>query len=442
MKFQLPKGTHDVFGKQARQLEMIGDLLKYVGVLYGYQPISTPIFEHTELFNRSVGSSSDIVRKEMYTFLDKGKRSLTLRPEMTAGVMRAIINNKLDTPDQLPLKLYYQGPAFRYERPQLGRFRQFSTFGIEQIGIEHPLQVVETIALGYHALSILGLKDVVIKISSLGCEKTRTAYRQALIDYYKPHLNELCQDCQNRYQINPLRLLDCKVAKDKKIANKAPKIKDYYTEDQQREFASVVDLLKQQHLPIIIDDLLVRGLDYYSDVIFEYHIKGKEENGLLALGGGGQYGNLIAELGGENHSGVGFGLGIERLYNAIIEQNDDEEVENLIDVYVMVINKDALEYGYFIAQTMRYNGYRALINYTEKSFKSLFKTAQRVGATYAAIIGEDELKNNKVTIKDLQTQTQTTIESDSLIEHLDKQEHDKECQEGECNCHHHKKNEE
>lgn len=409
MDIKLPKGTHDIIGAEAEAFETIETMLKNVVRSYGYLPIRTPIFEHTELFTRSVGDSSDIVRKEMYTFEDKAQRSLTLRPELTAGVMRAIVENKLDATATLPIKLFYTGPAFRYDRPQLGRFRQFYQFGVENVGIAHPYQVAETISLGYEALRYLGFESMALKLNSLGDGPSREQYKEALKGFYKNQLNAMCPDCQARYLTNPLRILDCKVPADIAINQNAPKISKYLSANAQRHFNQVLAALKLQKIPFEIDDNLVRGLDYYADVVFEFNYRSPSGKSYGAIGGGGQYNHLVSELGGQPLAGVGFAFGEERIFSVMTEAGLLDDHGAHIDAVVMPLDEKQDEFAFTILQNLRREAIASESTFDHKPLKNQFKFAEKRGAIVALIIGEQEVKDQQVTIKNLHTQEQQKV---------------------------------
>jgi len=419
MEINLPKGTHDVILDEARAYDRIETVFKAAADLYGFNEMRTPVIEHTELFVRSVGDSSDIVRKEMYTFKDKGDRSITLRPELTAGIMRSIVNNKLYATQDLPLKAYYVGPAFRYERPQLGRFRQFNQFGVEAVGVTSPYSDAEVIMLGFNALKMLGFEDITLKINTLGDEASRNAYRVALKDYFASHLEGMCEDCKVRYEVNPLRILDCKVPEDQKIVDGAPRMSDYLSPEAKERFDAILALLDAFSVPYEIDENLVRGLDYYSHVVFEYHYTTKKGVNVGAMGAGGHYDNLISDLGGPALSGVGFACGIERVYALL---KDDEllvDTQENTDFYVMPLGEAALQDGFMIASALRAAGYRTEVCLENKNFKTMFKRAERKGSRFALIIGEDEVKTETVTLKNLTTQEQSKVAYGELIEKAD-----------------------
>jgi histidyl-tRNA synthetase len=424
MEIKQPKGTKDWLLGEVEAVEQVEQALINIAKLYGYAGIRTPMFEHTELFTRSVGDSSDIVRKEMYTFMDKGDRSLTLRPELTAGVIRSVVEQKLLHTHDVPLKLYYLGPAFRYERPQLGRFRQFHQFGVEHIGITSPLSVAETVATGITVLEMLGFENVTVSINSLGDETTRKAYKEALKTYYEPHLSQVCEDCKQRFLTNPLRLLDCKVPSDHQLAQQAPVIGDYLSDASKRTFKEVQDALTSINIQWKLDAQLVRGLDYYSDCVFEFHYVSKTGKDYGAIGAGGQYPRLVEELGGPSVMSVGFAFGIERILALLTDAGRLEGVRSYVDVYIISMESITDRYAFKLAHNFRYTNFKTELNLEHKSLKSSIKSAVKRDAVYAVIIGETEMKSNMVTIKNLQTQEQQQVpvgEVVHLMQHLTNQ---------------------
>lgn len=424
MDIKLPKGTKDILLAEAEAYEQVESALINVAKLFSYAAIRTPIFEHTELFTRSVGDSSDIVRKEMYTFVDKGDRSLSLRPEMTAGVIRSVVENKLDVTADLPLKLYYVGPAFRYERPQLGRFRQFHQFGVENIGITSPLSVAETISLGVTAFSVMGFKQVTVKLNSLGDSATRDGYRTALKAFYEPHLASVCPDCQQRFQTNPLRMLDCKVPADQLLAKKAPNITNFLSKESQTYYAQVKHALKELSVVFTEDPQLVRGLDYYADCVFEFHMLSDKGLDYGALGAGGQYNNLVKELGGQPLKSVGFAFGLERLMAVLSDSGRLDNVKPFTDIYIISMMPETDLYALKLSHNFRHTNFKTELNLEHKSMKTSIKAALKKDAIYAVIIGDQEMKANQVTIKNLQTQEQQLVpvnEVVHLMQHLTNQ---------------------
>jgi histidyl-tRNA synthetase len=439
MEIKLPKGTHDIVGEEAEGFLSIEQVLQDVVTTYGYKLIRTPIFEHTELFTRSVGDSSDIVRKEMYTFQDKGDRSLTLRPELTAGVMRSIIENKLDVTASLPIKVYYNGPAFRYERPQLGRFRQFHQFGVELIGSSHTLHVAETIILGYQCLRYLGFEKITLKINSLGDQSSRQQYREALKAFYEPQLKTLCADCQVRFQTNPLRMLDCKVPFDHDLTEKAPKIFDFLSPSSMRQLNHVTETLTQLSIPFLLDKTLVRGLDYYANMVFEFVYESKQGLSMGAIGAGGEYHQLLSELGGQPLMGVGFAFGLERLYALMVEEKLFESLGSQTDIIVMPLSEKEDDYAFKLTQELRAGGMIAEVNLDHKPLKNQFKFAERRKAKFALIIGEKEVAQMVVTLKNLDSQEQSEVARSEIVHAMIHQvghdhDHEAEACDPDCDC--------
>ena len=429
------KGTRDIIGEEANAFNYIENLLKQICELFAYNEVKPPVLEHTELFVRGVGESSDVVRKEMYTFLDKADRSVTLRPEFTAGIMRLIVNNKLLNTNELPYKAYYVGPVFRYERPQLGRYRQFTQFGVEAVGNNTPEIDVETMVLAYTILTSLNLDNVSIKINTLGDEESRQNYKNALKEYFAKYLDQMCPDCHSRYELNPLRILDCKVPEDQKIVAGAPKMKDYLSDAAKERFNKVLALLDDLEIPYEVDDTLVRGLDYYSETVYEFHYVSSTGNDYGAIGAGGHYGGLVKEIGGPDVAGVGFSFGIDRLYSVL--RDDDllpDGLDNPIEIYVMPMGEIAKPLAMQTAAALRISGYRVDMCFEEAKLGNMFKRAERKGAKFAVIIGENEVNNQEVIIKNLATTVQNSVPVSELIEKIS-QEMGDECCGGECQCH-------
>lgn len=419
--YQLQRGTYDAYYEDAMNIEKIVEMLKSIVSTYGYSPIHTPMYESTSLFARSAGESSDIVTKEMYNFVDKSGREITLRPELTAGVMRAIVTNKLYAVKDLPLKLSYYGSAFRYERPQAGRYRQFNQFGVENVGVNSPYNDAETIILGYNALKMIGFPHLILKINSIGDEESRANYKNALKEYFSDKIDSMCPDCQRRYQTNPLRILDCKVEEDQKIIKDAPKMNDYLNEESKKYFAEILKILDLQGVEYQVDDTLVRGLDYYSHVVFEYHFYLEDGTSLGAIGAGGHYDNLLKEIGGPQLSSVGFALGIERL-NLLLKQIDPDNYAKVnLDVYLMSLDQENLSMVFSLCQSLRANGFSCDMSYENKSIKSQFKVADRKNSKFAIIVGSDEIKNQTVQLKNMKTQEQKEVKIEELIEVLDQE---------------------
>ena len=437
------KGTHDIIGGEAENYAYVENLMSQIASFYAFRPVRPPVLEHTDLFVRGVGEASDVVRKEMYTFDDKGGRSLTLRPEFTAGIMRLIVQNKLlATATELPLKTYYCGPVFRYERPQLGRYRQFNQFGVESVGHNSPINDVEIISMAYTMLFSLGLENVTIKINTLGDDASRNAYKAALKEFFADKIENMCEDCKSRYELNPLRILDCKVPEDQEIVKGAPKMSDYLNEESRVRFHKVLDALAMLEIPFEVDDTLVRGLDYYSDTVFEFHYVSEKGNDYGAIGAGGHYDKLVHEIGGPDAPGIGFSFGIERLVSVIQDDNlVPQGLDSGCDVYVMALGEENKIHGLLLADKARLLGYRADMCFDDTKVGNMFKRAEKKGAKLAVIIGDNEVKENKVVIKNMENKEQIEVSleeyEDKLLELLSPEEnkHQRECCEGEeCCC--------
>lgn len=455
MEVKNVKGTHDIIGTESNIFIAVENLMRHVAELFAFSEVRPPVLEHSELFVRGVGESSDIVRKEMYTFDDKGGRSLTLRPEFTAGIMRLIVQNKLYATNELPLKYYYLGPVFRYERPQLGRYRQFNQFGVESVGNGNPLADIECIVLAYTILQSLGLENVAVKINTLGDEDSRTNYRNALKEYFKGHIENMCPDCKSRYELNPLRILDCKVPEDQVIVKDAPKMGQFLSEASKERFALICKTLDDMQIPYIVDDTLVRGLDYYSETVFEFHYTSAKGNNYGAIGAGGHYDRLMSELGGPNLPGVGFSFGIERIASVLQDDNLlPEDLNEGVKFYVMPMGEKAQVIGTLVANAIRMMGVSVDVCFDSVKLGAMFKRAEKKGARYGIIIGDNEVENGEVIIKDLKKQEQITVTQDELCDRVyelleSEHEHEHHCEcghdheEGECCCgHHHEHDEE
>ena len=453
MAFQGIKGTHDLYGDEADAYSYIQNVFSAVAELYGYRRIETPILEYTEVFDRSTGESSDVVRKEMYTFLDKGGRSLTLRPEGTAGVIRSLVEHKLYATSDLPIKVYYTGPVFRYERPQLGRYRQFIQAGVEAVGQDSARLDAECICLAMDTLSYLGFDHLKVKVNTLGDSASRQAYKEALRAFFASRIDSMCEDCKQRLLLNPMRILDCKVPSDQEIAKEAPKMKDYLSDEASKRFYLTLSILNDQEIEYEIDDSLVRGLDYYGQVVFEVHAISKEGKDYGALLGGGHYDGMMGNFNGpkENDSGVGFALGVERIYSLMKDNEMLGEIAHGLDIYLMPIGEEVLNDCFALAQSLRREGYSVEMPYGGGKLASLFKKAVRANAKFALIVGEDDLEKSLVQVKNLASQEQIAVAIDDLASYLDGQfakleeRHHDSCYCGEddgesheCCCHHHR----
>jgi histidyl-tRNA synthetase len=349
--------------------------------------------------------------------------------------MRLIIQNKLLATSELPVKSYYVGPVFRYERPQLGRYRQFTQFGVEAVGNDSPEIDVETIVLAYTILSSLNLDNVSVVINTIGDDESRLNYKNALKAYFAKYLDQMCPDCHTRYELNPLRILDCKVPDDQKIVAGATKMKDYLSDAAKERFNKVLSLLDALEIPYVVDDTLVRGLDYYSETVYEFHYVSSNGNDYGAIGGGGHYGKLVKELGGPDVAGVGFSFGVDRLYSVL---KDDgllpEGLDNPIEIYVMPLGETSKSLAMQAASTLRLSGYRVDFCFEDVKLGNMFKRAERKGARFAIIIGENEVNNNEVIIKNLTSTEQITVPFDKLVSKICCEMGD-ECCDGECQCH-------
>ncbi len=354
----------------------------------------------------------------MYTFEDKKGRSITLRPEGTAGVARAFVENKLFSLPDKPVKLYYMGPMFRYERPQKGRQRQFHQFGVEMLGVENPALDVEAMCMAVTIVKALGLKNVRLVINTLGDSQSRDMHKQALKAHFKPYLDELCYDCNQRFEKNPLRILDCKVDKEHEAMKTAPKTLDYLTDESKAYFDEVCSLLDDLEVEYEVDPNLVRGLDYYCHVVFEVISDDPILGAQATLGGGGRYNSMIEELGGPTTPGIGFAFGMERLTIAL--GNEEANEEDGLDVYVMPLGAQTISLSAQILAMLRANGFKADMDYNKRGMKAMFKTVDRTHARFAMIIGEDEALNEVVNIKDTLNRTQDTVKLEDIISYLEK----------------------
>lgn len=443
MDYSPVKGTHDVYGKDASAMEYISSVLKATAELYSYQEIIPPMLEYTEVFSRGTGESSDIVRKEMYTFMDKGDRSVTMRPEFTAGVVRAVVSNKLYANEDMPLKLYYCGPAFRYERPQLGRYRQFNQFGVEEIGLDSARADAECIIMAIQGLSMLGFDKLSLKINTIGDEDSRKKYKDALRAYFASKIDEMCDDCHERLKLNPMRILDCKVDHDQEIAKNAPKMKDYLSEASDKRFYETLSILNDLGVDYEIDDGLVRGLDYYSEVVFEVHALSKDGKDYGALLGGGHYSGLLKELGGPDLAGVGYAMGMERVQSLMSDNGLLDHLETGIDLYVMPVGEESLNDVFVLTEQVRQLGYSADTPLAALKMGAMFKKAEKKGAKFALILGQDELEKGIAQLKNLASKEQKEIKLDHLEEELDAAfealpGHDEDdCHDEACHCHDH-----
>ena len=412
MKLQKPKGTQDILPAESAKWQYVENVARETFKKYNYGEIRTPMFEHYEVISRSVGDTTDIVTKEMYDFHDKGDRHITLRPEGTAPVVRSFVENKLFAPEvQKPVKMYYIGSMFRYERPQAGRLREFHQVGVECFGSSNPATDVETIVMAYQLFHELGIKDVTLHLNSLGNTASRLAYRQALIDYLTPLKDSLSKDSQRRLEENPLRVLDSKEKEDQAAVEKAPSILDYLDEESQAHFDAVRQMLESLAIPYLIDTNMVRGLDYYNHTIFEF--MAKVGNSDLTICAGGRYDGLVDYFDGPETPGFGFGLGLERLLLILDKQGIYLPVEESLDVYIAVLGQSANGKALELVQALRAQGFKAERDYLGRKIKAQFKSADAFKAKTVITLGESELESRQVIVKNNQTrqELETSLEA-------------------------------
>lgn len=416
---QKPKGTYDVYGEYGKRLLYVKELIEGLMEKYNYEYFETPIFESSNLFHRGVGETTDIVTKETYDFKDRGDRDLTLRPEGTAGIVRSYIENKMYGNHTVPVKAWYMGPMFRYERPQSGRFRQFTQFGVEAFGSTDPLLDAEIISIPVNLYKLLGLKGIKVNINTLGDNESRNNYRNALIEYFRPHLDELCEDCKERFNKNPLRILDCKIDGDLDIMKNAPKTIDYLTEQSQEHFEKVKEYLTSMGIEYEVNTSLVRGLDYYTHTVFEVEASVEGFGSQNILCGGGRYDNLVETLDGPKTSGVGFAMGMERLMTALEYENVNMPLIENIDCYVIPMSENEKDFAIHITSDLRLNGFITDMDYCSRNLKNNFKNADKLNSKFIVIIGEEEKTSGILTIKNNETKEEYKISHDDLIDFLD-----------------------
>ena len=415
MKLQKPKGTQDILPQESAKWQYVEDFARKTFRKYNYGEIRTPIFEHYEVISRSVGDTTDIVTKEMYDFYDKGDRHITLRPEGTAPVVRSYVENKLFAPEvQKPVKVYYMGSMFRYERPQAGRLREFHQIGAECFGSSNPATDVEMIAMAAQFFKDIGITNVSLELNSLGNPESRAAYRQALIDYLTPLKPSLSADSQRRLEENPLRVLDSKEPEDKAAVEGAPSILDYLDEESSAYFAAVRSMLETLQIPYVINTNMVRGLDYYNHTIFEFttEVAGSQ----LTICAGGRYDGLVAYFGGPETPGVGFGMGLERLLLVLDKQGVELPIETALDVYVAVLGAGANGRALELVQALRAQGFAVERDYLDRKLKAQFKSADIFKAKTLITLGESEVESGQVTVKNNHNREEITVSLDQIQE--------------------------
>ncbi|MBS4199774.1 histidine--tRNA ligase [Bacillus sp. FJAT-49732] len=420
MAIQIPRGTQDILPGVVEKWQFIEEKAREICVKYQYNEIRTPIFENTELFLRGVGDTTDIVQKEMYSFDDRGGRNITLRPEGTASVVRSFAENKMFGNATQPVKLYYLGPMFRYERPQAGRYRQFVQFGVEALGSMDPAIDAEVISLAMELYKSLGLKKLRLVLNSLGDNESRIAHRKALINHFQPRIGEFCSDCQKRLEKNPLRILDCKKDRDHELMKSAPSILEYLNEDSKQYFEKVKQYLSAIGIDYIVDPTLVRGLDYYNHTAFEIMSEAEGFGAITTLCGGGRYNGLVQEMGGPDTPGIGFALSMERLLSALEAEGINIEAEHTADCYIISLGEKAKDYSVTLLQKLRQAGFSSDRDYLDRKLKAQFKAAERLGAKFAIILGDDELETGKIAVKNLVSGEQIEISLENFINDFSK----------------------
>ncbi|MCA9748084.1 MAG: histidine--tRNA ligase [Romboutsia sp.] len=416
MLTKAPRGTKDITPKDAYKWNYVENKFREICSLFGYEEMRTPVFEHTELFKRSVGDTTDIVQKEMYSFTDKGGRDITLKPEGTAGVVRAFIENKLYA-DTQPTKLFYITPCFRYERPQAGRQRQFHQFGIEALGSDKPSLDAEVIALAVQFFTEVGLKDLAVSINSVGCPTCRAEYNARLKEYLDKKSDVLCETCLERKDKNPMRVIDCKNPTCKENLNDIPFMVDHICDDCKDHFEKLQTYLKEMDINFVVDKTIVRGLDYYKKTAFE--IISNDIGSQSTVCGGGRYDGLVEQLGGpKGVSGIGFALGAERLL--LTMENNNIEIENpyATDIFIVTIGDEAKTKSFKLLKDLRTNHISAENDHLDRSVKAQFKYSDKINAKFTIVIGDDELANDTATLKNMLTSEQTTIKLSEIVQEL------------------------
>lgn len=430
-----PKGCNDIYGIDAKKWKYIDNIIDAMMERYNYDYIRTPIFESSQLFHRGVGQTTDVVTKETYDFIDRGNRQMTLRPEGTAGVVRSYIENKMYGNNQIT-KLYYNGTMYRYERPQLGRDREFTQFGVEVFGSNHEMTDAEVISIPYILFKILGLPNIKVKINSLGDTESRNNYHDALVNYFKPHIDNLCEDCKARFEKNPLRILDCKIDKDSDILKNAPTTLEYLNEESKTRFEKVQEYLSALDIDYEIDPKIVRGLDYYNHTVFEVEYTNAQGQ-VSTLAGGGRYNSLVETLGGPSIPAFGFATGTGRILNALENEKIHLPIKEAIDVYIMAVSDTERNYAMTLAQNLRLHDFIVDYDITSSGLKSQFKKADNLSARYLIILNDENLRNDQVMIKNNQTKEEELVDIDYIEYFLEENLQDfsyEDLNNHECNC--------
>lgn len=412
---QAPKGTQDVLPQESYKWQYVEQLTMEIAKLYGFQEMRVPTFEHTELFNRSVGDTTDVVQKEMYTFLDKGNRSITLRPEGTAGMARAAIQNGLLN-GALPVKVSYNVSCFRYEKPQAGRLREFHQFGAEVYGSDSPACDAEVIAMVHEIFDTLGVKDLTLELNSIGCPTCRAEYHKALIAYFKAHQEKLCETCLGRLEKNPMRILDCKSPVCAEIAKDAPKVLDYICDDCKSHFEGLKNRLDSLKIPYIINPNIVRGLDYYTKTVFEFVTNSIGAQGTVC--GGGRYDGMIEQLGGPKLAGIGFAMGLERLIKVMEASGAEFPQRTPCTIYIGSIGEEASVKAFALVNELRKEGFYAECDTVGRSVKAQMKYADKLGCQFSCILGDNELAAGKALVKNMSTGETKEVAFDDLVDFI------------------------
>ncbi|MEN6355748.1 MAG: histidine--tRNA ligase [Armatimonadota bacterium] len=414
-EYVAPRGTRDILPDETPRWQYVESKFRHTCGLYGYREIRTPTFEHTELFTRNLGEATDVVSKEMYTFEDRGGRSITLRPEGTAPTVRAYVQHNLGA--SLPVnKAYYIGRIFRYERPQAGRYREHTQLGIEAFGSEDPAIDAEIISMAAQFFTSIGIEKYELKLNSIGCPNCRPKYRQALLEFAKSRVDKLCQSCAQRYEQNPMRMLDCKNPDCKALLLDAPKLPDYLCDECSEHFNKVKSYLTALGIDYTLDTNLVRGFDYYTKTAFEF-VSG-ELGAQNAIGGGGRYDNMVHEIGGQPTPAMGFGLGLDRLMLTLDSMGIDLPVDSSTTVFITTIGDEAHDAAVKLIATLRHDGISADMDYTGRSLKAQMKIADKLGSKYVIILGEDEVKNQLATVRTMATSEQQSVPFSELAQVL------------------------
>lgn len=416
---QVPRGTQDILPEESYKWQYIEKKLHEIAKNYNYEEIRTPMFESTDLFVRAVGGSTDIVNKEMYTFKDKGDRSLTLRPEGTAPVVRSYIENKMQHNVEQPVKLFYLAPMFRYERKQKGRYRQFVQFGVEAIGVEDPLIDVEVLSMLMNIYQSFGLKNLKLVINSIGDIESRNEYNKALVEHFSPRIDEFCNDCQTRINTNPMRILDCKVDRDHELVKTAPRMYDYLNDESKAYFETVKAKLDELNINYEVDYNLVRGLDYYTHTAFELMSDAEGFGAITTLCGGGRYNGLLEMMDGPDKTGIGFALSIERLLLALEAEGIEIPNDKGIDLYICTMTDEARNAAGTLLHKLRSRNISADMDYENRKLKAQMKDADRKNARYTIVLGEDELDSRQADLKNMETGETVKLSFDDIINTLE-----------------------